>query len=467
MDSIDHQLHKWAAALPNFHPMLIGDFNLQLQRDSAKLEPILREVWEWAKLSWFRLGTSAVSRPCSETTPDHALVPARQQERWSAAVGSASLFHDFSDHLPVLTTFVIQGPMLLRKPVVSRRPRPDLDLHREEDCIKFSERLEAWVQDQNFSMDTPPTAEAASEALRLLSEESAETNWLIQKPRVLLARRMAKKRFDFWTPSLALLQARSRLLHKARKDVKRFYREYFMHKRSASLPPMATPEPGGAPLRSLLTARLDQFVKAIAKLTDIDDCLGVVARDCPFVPSELATLHPDEAILEIDLGRRALARLLLKSNRKLLRVRINDAVSKREQDYKDRKFKRIIHSVTGSKGSQVDLSCLRNDKGQLVSDPAAIHQILRDHFNRWFNPTVDRPFGQFQVDLNDRDAHFADFMSKVVQAGIPTRYGHLIWDSIHSTSVRDPGEESVRQRVARQLGDAMSTKKNTVRRNKF
>jgi len=91
MESIDARLHSWMIKYPNFQPLLIGDFNLQLQRESEPgLVAPLREVRQWASLAWTRLGTAAISRPSSKTTPDHALVPPWQQERWSASVGSSS-----------------------------------------------------------------------------------------------------------------------------------------------------------------------------------------------------------------------------------------------------------------------------------------------------------------------------------------------------------------------------------------
>jgi hypothetical protein len=147
MESIDARTQAWSVLYPNLHPMLIGDFNLQLQNPpDSKQVAILREVREWLDITWMRIGSKAISRPSSNSTPDHALIRSWQHDRWSSAVGSASFFQDHSDHLPILTSFQIQGRMLPRKRAVCRQLRPDLNLQREEDCIIFADQLENWVE---------------------------------------------------------------------------------------------------------------------------------------------------------------------------------------------------------------------------------------------------------------------------------------------------------------------------------
>jgi hypothetical protein len=234
MESIDVRTQAWSVMYPNLHPMLLGDFNLQLQSPpDCKQVAILKEVREWLDITWLRIGSKAISRPDSNSTPDHALVRSWQHERWSSSVGSASFFLGHSDHLPILTSFQIQGRLLPRKLVVHRFPRSDLNPQREKDCILYSDQMEDWVATQSPDLSVAPTARQASESLRKLSEASADTVWRLLHPRALRARRMAKKRFDYWTPELALLQARSRLFLKSRRDVKHFFRDYFARKGSS------------------------------------------------------------------------------------------------------------------------------------------------------------------------------------------------------------------------------------------
>ena len=209
--------------------------------------------------------------------------------------------------------------MLPRKRAVCRQLRPDLNLQREEDCIIFADQLENWVETQLPDLQSTPSLEQASEALRKLSEESADTVWRLQQPRMRRARRMAKKRFDLWSPALALLQARSRLLRKSRRDVQHFFRGYFARKAvalSSSSCLTDSPPGGGEELRLILAARLAQFAQATAKLTDVDEYTKLLAQRCPFDPVALSGIPPEEVLLDLDISRKALDRLQLKSNRK-------------------------------------------------------------------------------------------------------------------------------------------------------
>ena len=462
MESIDARTQAWSEMYPNLHPMLLGDINLQLQNPpETKQVAILREVREWLDITWLRIGSKAVSRPASNSTPDHALIRAWQRERWSSSVGSASFFHDHSDHLPILTSFQIEGRMLPRKQVVRRQPRPDLNLQREEDCIIFADRLEAWVEAQQPDLLTSPSVVQASESLRKLSEESADTVWQIQQPRVLRARRMAKKRFDFWTPELALLQARSRLFLKSRRDVKLFFRDYFARKAAAFSTASWLPDPpagGGPVLCGILAARLAQFAQATAKLTDVDEYVKLLVQRCPFDPVALSGIPPEEVLLDLAISRRALDRLQLKNNRKRFYGNLSAACAQREKAFQERKLKRVIQSVMGAKGSQVDLTALRDAKGHLCTKPEEVHSLATDHFDTdWFNVPVKNPFGRFEVDFANSQAHRTEFMEKVASAGIPPRLGTLIWRSIHSTSQVEQDGSSFRLRVAEQLATAVAT----------
>jgi hypothetical protein len=122
-----------------------------------------------------------------------------------------------------------------------------------------------------------------------------------------------------------------------------------------------------------LESRLEQYRKAIASYSDEEEYKSLLNIRCPLNPKLLASSSPTAALLAIDLSRKQLNKLLKKSNRKQLRERIGDAVALREVAFRQRKLKKVIQSIMGAKGSQVDLTMLR----EVFSQTGANSQVLK------------------------------------------------------------------------------------------